>query len=254
MGTRGDYSVATNSGEDHPHAYGDKHRLLLSQRIQGGSSPRVWGQGVSRGILLCACRIIPTRMGTSCRHSLTLFRCVDHPHAYGDKLSNPFVLSMTSGSSPRVWGQGILILPVLKSDRIIPTRMGTRLIVYLSITLLSNHPHAYGDKIEGGIQIALALGSSPRVWGQADKPCLIYSFAGIIPTRMGTRSSKNALVLSYQDHPHAYGDKVISNNSFADSLGSSPRVWGQDERKIKIMANTRIIPTRMGTSTFNRLF
>ena len=230
MGTRGDYSVATNSGEDHPHAYGDKHRLLLSQRIQGGSSPRVWGQGVSRGILLCACRIIPTRMGTSCRHSLTLFRCVDHPHAYGDKLSNPFVLSMTSGSSPRVWGQGILILPVLKSDRIIPTRMGTRLIVYLSITLLSNHPHAYGDKIEGGIQIALALGSSPRVWGQADKPCLIYSFAGIIPTRMGTSRPKKRRAQIQKDHPHAYGDKSAFRDYMAICAGSSPRVWGQGHK------------------------
>ena len=35
----------------------------------------------------------------------------------------------------------------------------------------------------------LDVGSSPRVWGQDDKPLVDYVFIRIIPTRVGTRRS-----------------------------------------------------------------
>ena len=65
MGTRIATAEMFNSGEDHPHAYGDK--TWTANTIFGvvGSSPRVWGQvnGVSGFIEKIG--IIPTRMGTS---------------------------------------------------------------------------------------------------------------------------------------------------------------------------------------------
>ena len=49
---------------DHPHACGDKfHDFLLSNKL-AGSSPRVWGQVLSRTYLTQSTRIIPTRVGT----------------------------------------------------------------------------------------------------------------------------------------------------------------------------------------------
>ena len=56
-----------------------------------------------------------------------LFKSVkDHPHAYGDKTVFLPAQYQKWGSSPRVWGQVDRDFTVDLSDRIIPTRMGTR--------------------------------------------------------------------------------------------------------------------------------
>ena len=72
-----------------------------------------------------------------------------------------------------------------------------------------------------------ALGSSPRVWGQARQLVYFSSFPGIIPTRVGTSTAACLLFLFSGDHPHACGDKICSRQYAIVSGGSSPRVWGQ---------------------------
>ena len=54
-------------GEDHPHACGDKSCIQHAPIVDLGSSPRVWGQGLKRRLQNASVRIIPTRVGTSCR-------------------------------------------------------------------------------------------------------------------------------------------------------------------------------------------
>ena len=85
---------------------------------------------------------------------------------------------------------------------------------------------------------------------------------------MGTSGTHIKMILTVQDHPHAYGDKYTldlndyctrdhphaygDKSSFAyifpHSIGSSPRVWGQVTKKMVEDLKARIIPTRMGTS------
>ena len=71
--------------KDHPHAYGDKIKLVAGYVSYTGSSPRVWGQVV--GVVVVAQRvgIIPTRMGTRYLEKSIIDFSQDHPHAYGDK-------------------------------------------------------------------------------------------------------------------------------------------------------------------------
>ncbi len=69
----------------------------------------------------------------------------------------------------------------------------------------------------------------------------------IIPTRVGTRSLFPSHRKGVQDHPHACGDKLISVSCTIAFLGSSPRVWGQDEDFKRRFFTIRIIPTRVGT-------
>ena len=52
----------------------------------------------------------------------------DHPHAYGDKLLEPYQVHPVKGSSPRVWGQAPMIPSASGVSGIIPTRMGTRVL------------------------------------------------------------------------------------------------------------------------------
>ena len=56
-----------------------------------------------------------------------------------------------------------------------------------------------------------------------------------------------------RDHPHAYGDKLVSYTKLRGFIGSSPRVWGQDLLASLAGKILGIIPTRVGTSC-NRKF
>ena len=65
---------------------------------------------------------------------------------------------------------------------------------------------------------------------------------------MGTRVTQENSGGYNKDHPHAYGDKQGATFSDGTKPGSSPRVWGQDKYFMQWASETRIIPTRMGTS------
>ena len=146
MGTRVCYLGFVCLCQDHPHAYGDKQLSLTLSVMLRGSSPRVWGQVRAINSPLDIERIIPTRMGTRLRDDAMQQLAEDHPHAYGDKTFYGFPHFLRGGSSPRVWGQGYMLLQVHDSIRIIPTRMGTSNTGYSFGKHLQDHPHAYGDK------------------------------------------------------------------------------------------------------------
>ena len=112
--------------KDHPHACGDKIYNETCGRIAQGSSPRVWGQDPITVPNRPEPRIIPTRVGTSGAKSPKRLRKQDHPHACGDKWGEISETSTKTGSSPRVWGQGIYSYHHANRYRIIPTRVGTR--------------------------------------------------------------------------------------------------------------------------------
>ena len=174
---------------------------------RGGSSPRVWGQVIKQRAIREFQRIIPTRMGTRAKSRAERKGSQDHPHAYGDKLILILTHRKRLGSSPRVWGQDLLLCVILCFRGIIPTRMGTRAGALRLLTVSQDHPHAYGDKLTAKAKRLLKKGSSPRVWGQEILYVLKPVTARIIPTRMGTRSGLIWYTRHEPDHPHAYGDK-----------------------------------------------
>ena len=167
-------------------------------------------------------------MGT--RKSSATFMIIqrDHPHAYGDKSLQCCTRITIWGSSPRVWGQATAILSQFAFIRIIPTRMGTSL--------------------RGDGWVLERNGSSPRVWGQVSDKSTLKSVSRIIPTRMGTSLRQIHAKICVKDHPHAYGDKKLSYRFHKKGVGSSPRVWGQEQEHAQHLCLLWIIPTRMGTS------
>ena len=64
--------------------------------------------------------------------------------------------------------------------------MGTSAYYRADITLIWDHPHAYGDKKRRVTNNAKYRGSSPRVWGQVRVLLHLPQTLRIIPTRMGT--------------------------------------------------------------------
>ena len=113
--------------QDHPHACGDKSQLPFPITNNVGSSPRVWGQVADLMARSPNFGIIPTRVGTSAEGNESKATNKDHPHACGDKSCFVNSSCIDSGSSPRVWGQAVPQSPLCYADRIIPTRVGTRL-------------------------------------------------------------------------------------------------------------------------------
>ncbi len=105
MGTRIKSCCICHRVKDHPHAYGDKRFIKHKEKFAVGSSPRVWGQEAHSRKLDLHKRIIPTRMGTSAHQPPLPVMGEDHPHAYGDKTALSSAVSVSTGSSPRVWGQ-----------------------------------------------------------------------------------------------------------------------------------------------------
>ena len=68
---------------------------------------------------------------------------------------------------------------------------------------------------------------------------------------MGTRTLYLSADVVIKDHPHAYGDKYNVGGTTPSKKGSSPRVWGQVLKKYSDAIINRIIPTRMGTSSYS---
>ena len=168
----------------------------------------MWGQAASAASIRSSSGIIPTRVGTRIELIRFCEALWDHPHACGDKcqIQQPFTRCI--GSSPRVWGQGSLLLSQSAAKRIIPTRVGTSLPRMFGNGLAWDHPHACGDKIYRRLYCSCLIGSSPRVWGQAQKKYISCFECG--------------------DHPHACGDKTEKVDLLITEQGSSPRVWGQE--------------------------
>ena len=146
-----------------------------------------------------------------------------------------------------MWGQVSLFCKLIKSFRIIPTRVGTSLSTAADDYAQRDHPHACGDKPLCILLFCDRQGSSPRVWGQGRCDVVWRNSTGIIPTRVGTRSSDSDISTSTEDHPHACGDKLSKFVSTSPPTGSSPRVWGQVNGNVLSITGYRIIPTRVGT-------
>ena len=115
-----------------------------------------------------------------------------------------------TGSSPRVWGQVYIFTIYRFSTGIIPTRVGTRLLLCLLERFYWDHPHACGDKFQNVLQTLSLLGSSPRVWGQVLLLSYLFHGVRIIPTRVGTSLYICVRFSHKQDHPHACGDKAVA--------------------------------------------
>ena len=210
----------------------------------------MWGQVVHIGSVITEIWIIPTRVGTRTLCIIKTLLKRDHPHACGDKgLTRRHSVS-SLGSSPRVWGQVAVRDDDVVHGGIIPTRVGTSTSDDQKWQGTEDHPHACGDKAMREVTSKPFKGSSPRVWGQAGATSDCGKYLWIIPTRVGTRWIAVINQAVNEDHPHACGDKYRQMAVIRNCGGSSPRVWGQAFYNVVFFGCNRIIPTRVGTSSF----
>ena len=89
------------------------------------------------------------------------------------------------------------------------------------------------------------------MWGQEENISVYVDTLRIIPTRVGTSQRLYHVGCGSKDHPHACGDKLFFYFLIGAPTGSSPRVWGQVNILNRRLYSVGIIPTRVGTSSFN---
>ncbi len=88
----------------HPHACGEHCYSTNSTALDRGSSPRLWGtlRGSTNG--WARNRFIPTPVGNIICHQWPVRFCAVHPHACGEHNTRRNKMTITNGSSPRLWG------------------------------------------------------------------------------------------------------------------------------------------------------
>ena len=130
-----------------------------------GSSPRMWGILQSPGGSVCTDRFIPTHVGNTA--GVVDFFCAMpvHPHACGEYMSSRLSVSISVGSSPRMWGILAATPRASGCDRFIPTHVGNTPAEQGEDQSAPVHPHACGEYTCGTRRRSIGAGSSPRMWG-----------------------------------------------------------------------------------------
>ena len=147
-----------------------------------------------------------------------------------------------------MWGTQYIPYPYRHPIRIIPTRVGNTIFVFLKISMMLDHPHACGEHLELSDLLGMYTGSSPRVWGTLETKPEQTVQTRIIPTRVGNTYLSNKRFSKNKDHPHACGEHCAACLSLMENAGSSPRVWGTRYQRRLRLRSRRIIPTRVGNT------
>ena len=154
---------------DHPHACGENLASGSASDSYDGPSPRVWGERTTGKSRFSLQRTIPTRVGRTQSKGRPHKGRPDHPHACGENKTMSDGLALTSGPSPRVWGERCRTRRPLVGFRTIPTRVGRTTSRQPIQHRDADHPHACGENRVPTCVVADSRGPSPRVWGELIK-------------------------------------------------------------------------------------
>ena len=210
----------------HPRACGENGRGDEGGGGGEGSSPRVRGKRFGLGLGRALQRLIPARAGKT--------------------PSRRRAAPSTAGSSPRVRGKPASTRGRRRAPGLIPARAGKTWTRPPFPGAGGAHPRACGENAECSARALTGYGSSPRVRGKLRWRFLLVGFPGLIPARAGkTRTTGNALGRRTA-HPRACGENVTPRVRRTSRRGSSPRVRGKREVRVRAPPIRRLIPARAG--------
>ena len=130
----------------------------------------------------------------------------DHPHARGENSPKSLPTQFVNGPSPRAWGEPQHRRAFFSQQRTIPTRVGRTQKRSLTVTEVTDHPHARGENLDKRAKRGPDRGPSPRAWGECFRFCRCHLRVRTIPTRVGRTTSLPAPKGGTADHPHARGE------------------------------------------------
>ena len=211
---------------DHPRSRGVYNLWIGGMRRTWGSSPLARGLPPITHGALPTTRIIPARAGFTLGVRLTGVKRRDHPRSRGVYEYGPCGDSPTVGSSPLARGLQGDVVPVQRTDGIIPARAGFTGVPRFFLPPLSDHPRSRGVYSARTLSAWGVRGSSPLArglrwaWGSRRwRP-------GIIPARAGFTCLRPMVGRPGWDHPRSRGVYAGAGRGSAGSPGSSPLARG----------------------------
>jgi len=169
----------------HPHGCGEHLFCRMGGTAGGGSSPRVWGTRPRPQLIQVFSGFIPTGVGNTLLLQVVLSSRAVHPHGCGEHVFWWCSGRYGSGSSPRVWGTLKHHTAKAQLKRFIPTGVGNTNSGFGLLQYIAVHPHGCGEHLAGGLTLAMASGSSPRVWGTLSAFVSAIFKPRFIPTGVG---------------------------------------------------------------------
>ena len=164
----GSIQACSRSGRgnpDHPRVCGEHRCDAFSNEVSVGSSPRVRGASVPRGLRAGRSGIIPACAGSIANQSRRVMPVWDHPRVCGEHQLAFAGLGRTVGSSPRVRGASGGYVARNLFIRIIPACAGSIVTITGTLRLRTDHPRVCGEHSPRCTTPAGSYGSSPRVRG-----------------------------------------------------------------------------------------
>ena len=160
-------------------------------------------------------RIIPAHAGQTRRTCNYGCSCSDHPRACGANVDQTTIATRENGSSPRMRGKQILLVPLCAVLRIIPAHAGQTSEIRAVICKPSDHPRACGANVMGASGEACKVGSSPRMRGKPGQVEESGTAVRIIPAHAGQTTSPHLVLRRMSDHPRACGanSPILCENS-----------------------------------------
>ena len=241
---------------DHPRACGEHTIRFKAGSLDMGSSPRMRGTPYGTVVAKVTPRIIPAHAGNTRIVSFQFQRIWDHPRACGEHTSLPTVSFIAMGSSPRMRGTPVIIVPEAYGVGIIPAHAGNTVNCGVTCLVNGDHPRACGEHRSVDEVLDGAEGSSPRMRGTPTRWSYTLRCGRIIPAHAGNTGILFSSAPQPGDHPRACGEHGGYPVSYGEYRGSSPRMRGTlggDRLKSHIAGiipahagNTRTLRTQAG--------
>ena len=225
------FSISSGFSTEHPHVCGERQLAQVKRPRPAGTSPRVWGKGAEATDESVQERNIPTCVGKGRRRSLSSRRSPEHPHVCGERGVYRRVRGGVYGTSPRVWGKGDLRVLAPHPIRNIPTCVGKGNADNHIRCVSPEHPHVCGERKTFGEEGVRADGTSPRVWGKGRCLPPARHPNRNIPTCVGKGRVAGCRSSPCSEHPHVCGERTAARLKLKEIDGTSPRVWGKDDKR-----------------------
>ena len=208
----------------------------------------MWGTLRVRDRVDFQARFIPTHVGNAFPDVSGYPTSTVHPHACGERRYEKISAEKQNGSSPRMWGTRRLYNHIYINLRFIPTHVGNAICFAPASTTSPVHPHACGERIEIIHKITGRVGSSPRMWGTRTITISDFENLRFIPTHVGNAVWVIPAVWVFPVHPHACGERFVTEHRHRGLDGSSPRMWGTRPKCPCCKRDSRFIPTHVGNA------
>ena len=216
--------------------------------MTAGSSPRVRGIRVCRGVRCIRDRFIPACAGNTIPSRQCRQRNPVHPRVFGEYAPPDIMDSVFVGSSPRVRGIRCVLLRYCPNGRFIPACAGNTLKRLNPDPSTTVHPRVCGEYMTLATGPTPISGSSPRVRGIRSQQEYCDRARRFIPacagnTELGAYTSPLQAV-----HPRVCGEYRIGFWSVSVPSGSSPRVRGIRLLTVEYEPIHRFIPACAGNT------